>query len=713
MNHRFRIPLLSSVLSILLATGCGHSPKSTASRVDVDSIIHQLTLQEKVTLLVGDNDEGNTGDIVGFTRKMVTGAAGSTAAVTRLGITPILMADGPAGVRISPLREGDPKEYYCTSFPIASAIACTWNLGLAQQVGEAIGYELKEYGCDLLLAPALNIHRHPLCGRNFEYYSEDPLLSGLMAAHYVRGVQSNGVGATIKHYAANNQESNRKYVNVKVDERSLREIYLRGFEIAVHTGQPWAVMSSYNKVNGQWVAEDSRLLDSVLRGEWGFDGLVMTDWNTKSSISGQLKTLNSLSMPGHAVESNIIRDAVESGMLNEKILDANLKKVLELMVQTPRFNNYAPSQTPDTVYTQQVARNAAAEAAVLLRNTDRALPLAKGSKVLLVGKSGYEYIKGGSGSGDVHSKHIPGIAICLRSEGFDLGQSSPNIRATEISGLADSYDAGLLVIGRHAGEFADRSREDLSLTGEEQSFIDEMSDAFSRTGKPFIVVLNIPGVIYTAGWKAKADAIVLGWQLGQTGAETIAGVLSGRINPSGKLAMTFPNDLSEMASDKNFPGIPEEEPAEVRYDEGIMVGYRDYLTRGIRPSYEFGFGLSYTDFSYSDLKVTFDGRNLKIAVSVKNIGPVPGKEVVQIYVKAPGLDMPKPESELRAFGKTEELASGQSQRLRFSIPVGDLASYDATLRKWTVEEGEYEIRASSSCLDNRLRRIVLIQNFTE
>lgn len=210
MNHRFRIPLLSSVLSILLATGCGHSPKSTASRVDVDSIIHQLTLQEKVTLLVGDNDEGNTGDIVGFTRKMVTGAAGSTAAVTRLGITPILMADGPAGVRISPLREGDPKEYYCTSFPIASAIACTWNLGLAQQVGEAIGYELKEYGCDLLLAPALNIHRHPLCGRNFEYYSEDPLLSGLMAAHYVRGVQSNGVGATIKHYAANNQESNRK-----------------------------------------------------------------------------------------------------------------------------------------------------------------------------------------------------------------------------------------------------------------------------------------------------------------------------------------------------------------------------------------------------------------------------------------------------------------------------------------------------------------------
>lgn len=712
MNHKRHIPFLIPVLSIMLATGCGDSPKSTAADVDMDSIIHQLTLQQKATLLVGDNDEGNTGDIVGFTHKMVTGAAGSTAAVTRLGITPILMADGPAGVRISPLREGDMKEYYCTSFPIASALACTWNLGLAQQVGEAIGYELKEYGCDLLLAPALNIHRHPLCGRNFEYYSEDPLLSGLMAAHFVKGVQSNGVGATVKHYAANNQESNRKYINVKVDERALREIYLRGFEIAVRTGKPWAVMSSYNKVNGRWIAEDSRLLDSVLRGEWNFDGLVMTDWNTKSSIPGQLKALNSLSMPGHAFESDIIRDAVESGMLDEKVLDANLKKVLELMVRTPRFNNHIPSHTPDTVYTQRVTRNAAAEAVVLLRNTDRTLPLAKGSKVLLVGKDGYEYIKGGSGSGNVHSKHIPAIDVCLRSEGFDLGRSSPNIRTTEISGLAVGYDVGLFVIGRHSGEFADRRKEDLSLTDEEQSFIDMMSDAFRRAGKPFIVILNIPGVIYTAGWKEKADAIVLGWQLGQTGAEAIAGILSGRINPSGKLAMTFPNDLTEMASDQNFPGTPEQEPEEVSYDEGIMVGYRDCLTRGIRPSYEFGFGLSYTDFSYSDLKATLDGHSLKVAVSVENTGPVPGKEAVQIYIKAPGLDMPKPESELRAFGKTGVLAPGQCQRLQFALPIGDLASYDTILRKWTVEEGEYEIRASASCSDNKLRRTVMIPNFT-
>ena len=459
-------------------------------------MIAALTREEKVGLVMGTGMSfpGLSPDlqapVVGATTAGVPGAAGTTLAIPRLGIPSVVVADGPAGLRIQPKRKGDEsRTYYCTAFPVATSLASSWDVDLVERVGRAMGNEVKEYGVDVLLAPALNIHRNPLGGRNFEYYSEDPLVAGRMAAAMVRGVQSQGVGTSVKHFAANNLEWNRNTIDVKVGPRALREIYLRGFEIAVREGGPWTVMSSYNKVNGTYASESPALLQGVLRDDWKFDGLIMTDWFGGKDPVAQMTAGNELLMPGTGRQRRELLAALESGALKEEVLDRNVERVLALVLRTPSFHHYVHTDRPDLKAHAEVARQAAAEGMVLLRNQG-ALPLKAPAKVALFGNSAYATITGGTGSGDVNEAYVVSLVQGLKDAGLAVdgtlaeayppyikeaeGKRPPmpmpfmlpppiaemTVSAEEVSRLARDTDLALVSIGRNSGEFRDRTLAD-------------------------------------------------------------------------------------------------------------------------------------------------------------------------------------------------------------------------------------------------------------
>ncbi|HLK27815.1 MAG TPA: glycoside hydrolase family 3 C-terminal domain-containing protein [Puia sp.] len=745
------------LLSSIIQTSFAQAQLPQLGKNSVKEVIAAMTLEEKAKLVVGNGFKMpgmNMGPTVGQTQDKVPGAAGTTFAIPRLGIPTIVVADGPAGVRIDSTRKDDPsKTYYATAWPVATLIASSWDTALARKIGVAFGSEVREYGVDVILGPAMNIHRNPLGGRNFEYFSEDPFISGTMCAALVKGIQSNGVGTSIKHFAANNQEKNRNSVNAIISERALREIYLRGFQIATKESNPWTVMSSYNYINGTYTSESRDLLTTILKNEWGYKGFVMTDWFGGLHPVDQMKAGNNLLMPGTSNQTKAIIDAVKDGSLDEKLLDENVAGILNIILKSPSFKKFNFSNKPDLKKDAQVSRNAAAESMVLLKNNDNALPLAKSvHSVALFGYRSYELIAGGTGSGDVNKAYKISVAQGLTNAGYQLSSDVKdvytNYLATEKAKqpkksfieefmnptppipdfLADNdlinknaalSDVAVITIGRNAGEGADRKMEgDYYLIDAEKSLIKNVSEAFHAQHKKVIVVLNIGGVIDVNSWRDAPDAILLAWQPGLEGGNAIADIISGKINPSGKLATTFPVAYNDVPSAKNFPGkeFPEKAtsgafgmkliPAEVVYEEGIYVGYRYYNTFNVKPAYEFGYGLSYTNFEYSNLKLSaasFD-KKFTATITIKNTGKVSGKEVVELYISAPAKKLDKPTEELKGFAKTKLLKPGESQTISIPINADALASFDTNSTSWVAEAGTYTVKIGSSSANIKLTK---------
>jgi beta-glucosidase len=719
----------------------------------IAEVIDAMTVEEKVRLLVGMGFSGDIPDLPAAdpqdlaVPEKVPGAAGRTHAFLDLGIPSLTLADGPAGIRIDPVRDDDRyRTYHATAFPVATLVASSWDTSLAREVGKAFGREAHEYGVDILLAPGMNIHRNPLGGRNFEYYSEDPLLSGSIAAAFVDGVQSEGVGTSIKHFAANNQEFNRLQLNTLVSQRALREIYLRGFEIAVKASQPWTVMSSYNLINGTYASESRDLLTTILRDEWGFEGFVMTDWFGGRDPVAQMNAGNDVLMPGYLEQTERILEAVANGALSEEQLDQNVAQVLGVVLKSPAFKRYPYSDRPDLSTHAVIARRAAAEGMVLLKNENHALPLPATGTLALFGNSSYEIVVGGTGSGEVNEAYSVSLDSGLVNAGYVIEASLRDeyrhhieeqrvqrpeqpvplfptppmpelvVGADRIGELARVANVAVITIGRSSGEFTDREvNDDFNLSDTEHALIRQVSTAFHGAGKDVIIVMNVAGLIEVASWRDQADAILVAWQPGQEGGNAIADVLRGTVDPSGKLPMTFPISYDDVPSADNFPGevLPGNEPqaglslfgvpSRVTYEEGIYVGYRYYNTLGVETAYPFGYGLSYTKFDYSDVRLSatqFDDE-IAVTVAVTNSGSISGREVVQLYVSAPGEALQKPESELRAFAKTKLLQPGESETVSFMLSGRDLTSFDTDRAAWIAEAGTYTVKIGASALDIR------------
>ena len=737
---------------ILAAFSLTAQPKLTKD--NIDEVLGAMTLEEKATLLVGSGWGSMTaGSMTASATALVPGAAGTTRTIERLGIPSTVLADGPAGLRISPTRDNDPNTYYCTGFPVGTVMASMWDTERVQELTTAMGNEVLEYGADVLLAPGMNLHRNPLCGRNFEYFSEDPFLTGKTAAAYINGVQSNGVGVSVKHYAVNNQEVNRMQNDSRLSQRALRELYLKGFEIAVKEASPWTVMSSYNKLNGEFTQQSYDLLTTILRDEWGFDGIVMTDWGTKEGTVKAVKAGNDLMEPGAQVEIDRIIAAVKAGEITQEELDRNVRNMLEYIVRTPRFNKYNYSNKPELKAHAELVRKAAPEGMVLLENNG-ALPMKDVKTVALYGTGSYDFIAGGTGSGNVNKPYIRNVAEGLAVNGIEInkdiktwyeqyislaktqlknnGSSSsvllgdPVISEMEVSRefierMEPATDIAIFTLSRNAGEGGDRYAKDgdWTLTGQERELIQNLADVYHAAGKKFVVVLNIGGVIETASWKHIPDAVLLAWTPGQEGGYAVADILCGKANPSGKLPMTFPVSYLDIPSSANFPyyhrnvqrgewdflwGGPQVQSKNVdytEYQEGIYVGYRYFQSAGMPVSYPFGYGKSYTTFEYSKpvVKATADG--FTATITVKNTGSVAGKEAVQIYVAAPAGGLEKPAYELKGFAKTKELAPGEAQTLTINVDKYTLASFNEGTSAWETAAGTYKVMFGANAADIR------------
>ena len=746
--------LLSAVLCCVTTLAASAQLRLTAD--NIDQIIAEMTLEEKCHLVVGTSflSDAETKAVVGYTRRIVPGAAGTTFPIERLGVPAIVFADGPQGLRISPTRSGTEQTFYCTGMPIGMLMASTWNDELVEEVGAAVGEEVLDYNVDVILGPGANLMRNPLCGRNFEYYSEDPVLSGKTAAAMIRGVQSKGVGTSMKHFAVNNQEINRLANDSRVEIRPLRELYLRNFEIAIRESQPWTIMTSYNFVNGRYTSEDAGLLDSIMRREWGFRGAVVSDWGGGVDVVRQMQAGNDMLQPGFTRLYTELLRGVNEGRLDVKDLDACCRRTLELAVRSPKFRGYKPSNAPDLKAHAEVSRRAAAEGMVLLKNEGEALPIATDRKVALFGTTSYKFIAGGTGSGEVNKPYVVEMRDGMIAAGYELDEALDKMYIDHMArekerlepinskrlwcvpkfvekqlpnpdeiaaAAAATTDAAIITIGRNSGEGYDRHiKDDYMLTADELALIEAVGRAYHKAGKRVTVVLNVCGLVDVAEWRDSVDAILLCWLPGQEGGNAVADVISGKYSPSGHLpatmpmrysdvkAQTFPEDIYVDDRNASFYRYNDKEKMYeqpdidyTNYYEGIYVGYRDYVTRGVEVAYPFGHGLTYSTFEVDRMRSALKGDTLEVRCRVRNTGSRAAKQVVQLYTSQQAPSMDKPALELRGYAKSCELQPGESQTLTIRVPLYYLAAYDEQGVRWAVDADTYTLHLGFSVEDLR------------
>ena len=645
-------------------------------------IIAKLNLEQKCALLSGAGT---------FT----------TRGCPKAGVPSITLSDGPNGVR----KQAGAADHLglnpsvpATCFPTAATVACSWDPALGEEIGRAMGEEAAAQEVAVLLGPGLNTKRSPLCGRNFEYFSEDPYLSGKMAAAYVRGIQSEGIAACPKHFAVNSQELRRMASDSVLDERTLRELYLTGFEIVVKEAAPKTIMSSYNLVNGTYANENAHLLQDILRRDWGFSGAVVTDWGGSNDHALGVKNGSTLEMPapgGDAVRELLA--AVQSGKITEADVDARLDELLTLVLDTSAAVQ-KHSRSFDADAHHALARRAAAESAVLLKNDGGILPLAAGARVAVIGDFAETPRYQGAGSSAVNSIKVDTLLDCLAQSGlqcagfaagFDRQGRPDAAKKAQAVALAQKADTVLLCLGLdEIKESEGLDRVDMKLADNQIELLQAVEQANPNT----VVVLNAGASLETP-WLAHCRALVYGALGGQAGAGAMVDVLTGKVNPGGKLAEAWANAYAETPAKDNFAGAGRT----VQYREGLYVGYRYYQTAGVPVAFPFGYGLSYTSFAYSDLKVTADS----VTLTVTNTGARDGAEIVQVYIAKPGAEIFRPAQELKAFARVP-LAAGESRTV--TLPLDDKAFryWNTRTDGWEIEGGRYEVRVGASSADIRL-----------
>ena len=648
-------------------------------------IINQLTLEEKASLCSGENNW-------------------SSKAIERLEIPSLYMTDGPHGLR-KEADDGFGNSKPATCFPTAACLASSWNIELLEKVGRAIGKECQAYDVQIILGPGANIKRSPLNGRNFEYFSEDPIVSGKMAAALINGVQSEGVGTSLKHFVANNQEFERMSINAEVDERALREIYLAGFEIAVKESQPDTMMCAYNKVNGEFASEHKYLLHDILKTEWKYEGIVMSDWSAVHHRPTGVEAGLHLEMPGNGgVNDKKIVKAVQDGTLSEERLDEIVGEWLNIILKLGK--NKGKYASFDEKEHHKIAQEASAEGIVLLKNDDNILPLANGEKIAIIGQFAKTPRFQGSGSSLVlptmsdnaydELAKIIGAENINFANGYNKEHLTDDALLEEAAATAKNAEKAIIFIGLpEAFESEGTDRKHINLPESHNQLV----DAVLKVQKNVIVVL-FSGSPVAMPWKNEATAIMEGWLGGQGGGKAIAGTLTGQINPSGKLTETFPVRLEDSPSYLHFPGTP----TTVRYGESVFVGYRHFDKKRVEPLFPFGHGLSYTSFEYSNITVNknvfSDKETVKISVDIKNNGNVSGKEIVQLYVSDIDSTTIRPDKELKGFAKIA-LNANETKTIHFELNRRDFAFYDELTKSWKVEAGQFGILIGASSKDIR------------
>jgi len=664
----------------------------------ITNLIEKMSLEEKAALCTG-------------------ASAWTTVPVERLGVPEMVVSDGPHGVRRVPdVQALGAKSLPATCFPTATSMASTWDVDLIHKLGEAIAQECIALEVDVILGPGVNMKRTPLCGRNFEYYSEDPFLAGEMAVSFINGVQSKGVGTSLKHFAANNQEYQRSTINSEIDERTLREIYLPAFEAAVKKAKPWTVMCSYNKLNNTYAAENHRLLTEILKQEWDFEGFVVSDWGAVHDRVDALEAGLDLEMPGPREKRvKAVIDAVHSGKLDESVLDEAVRRILDIVLKAAETKK---GGSFDVDRHHALARRVAGEGMVLLKN-DGILPLKIHNHIAVIGLAAKEAYYQGGGSSHINPtqldipyeelKKMAGDTELSYAEGYPDDESFDQALIDEACKNAGSADVALLYLSLPATKESEGyDRPDLDLTSHQVALIKSVTAVQPNT----IVILNNGAPVVMSEWIDGTAAVLEAWMMGQAGGGAIADVLLGKVNPSGKLAETFPLKLIDTPAYINYPG----ENGAVRYGEGIFIGYRYYDTKEVPTLFPFGYGMSYTTFDYQNPKVssqTFrDVDGLTISVDVTNTGEMSGKEVVQVYVQDHQSILARPPKELKGFAKVE-LQPGETKTVTVSLDFRAFAYYHPAYRQWITEDGEFDILIGASSTDIRTTQTVTLHSSLE